>query len=109
VTIPLRLVGDADAVALGKVEQARSELARFLTGDALQALDCYLAAIMEAGSSAAPAKKRWLTVEEAADELGCTPATLRKRLERGRLAKHRQGGRVYVDRLELDASLSKSV
>ena len=52
-----------------------------------------------------PAASPWLTVEQAADLLGCSPDAVRMRIKRGRLATRRQGRRVYVSRrsvVELD-------
>jgi hypothetical protein len=39
---------------------------------------------------------RWLTLEQAAARLGCTPAAVRMRASRGRLVTRRHGRRVYV-------------
>jgi helix-turn-helix protein len=93
--------------AKARVTRARAELARFLSGEACAALDEYLAAVMAAASTAEPTR-RWLTIDEGASEFGCSPATFRKRIDRGLLTKHRQGGRIYLDRRELDARLEES-
>jgi hypothetical protein len=39
---------------------------------------------------------RWLTLEQAAERLGCSPAAVRMRANRGRLATRRHGRRLYV-------------
>lgn len=88
--------------------RARAELERFLSSEAVAALDGYFAALNVQLGTAEAQQRRWLKVEEAAALLGCSPAALRKRLDRGRLSKHRQGGRLYIDRLELDDTLEQS-
>jgi excisionase family DNA binding protein len=45
---------------------------------------------------AADAARRWLTLEEAGERLGCSADAVRMRLKRGRLEARRQGRRVYV-------------
>ena len=40
--------------------------------------------------------RKWLTLAEAADRLGCTPDAMRMRARRGRLEYRRQGRRIYV-------------
>lgn len=46
--------------------------------------------------------RRWLTLAEAAERLGCSPAAARMRAARGRLVTRRQGRRVYVSADSLD-------
>jgi hypothetical protein len=38
----------------------------------------------------------WLTLEQAADRLGCSPDAVRMRASRGRLQTRRHGRRLYV-------------
>ena len=40
--------------------------------------------------------KRWLTLAEAAERLGCSPDAVRMRVKRGRLEHRYQGRRLYV-------------
>jgi excisionase family DNA binding protein len=84
---------------------ARGELARFLGPEALAALDRYLDARLAALPKAS-AERRWLLTEEAASYIGCSAAAMRKKLDRGQLKRHRLGGRLYVDRAELDQVLA---
>lgn len=42
------------------------------------------------------AQRTWLTLEEAGEQLGCSPDAVRKRIGRGRLDARKQGRRVYV-------------
>jgi excisionase family DNA binding protein len=62
-----------------------------------QELERRLATIVEQ----APARK-WLTIAEAAELLGCTPDAVRMRVQRGRLEHRRQGRRVYVSAESVD-------
>jgi excisionase family DNA binding protein len=50
---------------------------------------------------------RWLTVEQAAHYLGTTPKAIRGRIDRGRIPVTRDGRRVYIDRVELDAAMEQ--
>jgi len=52
----------------------------------------------ESGSGAAP----WLTLDQAAERLGCSPDAVRMRVKRGRLESRREGRRVYVSRESVD-------
>jgi excisionase family DNA binding protein len=47
--------------------------------------------------------KRWLTLAEAAERLGCSPDAVRMRVRRGRLEHRYQGRRVYVSADSVDA------
>lgn len=44
----------------------------------------------------------WLTLEQAAERLGCSTDAVRMRAKRGRLNSRRQGRRVYVSRESVD-------
>jgi excisionase family DNA binding protein len=45
---------------------------------------------------------RWLTLEQASERLGCSPAAVRMRASRGRLQTRRHGRRVYVSAASVD-------
>jgi len=78
----------------------RERLTRLLGPDLLDAVDAYLdARISEALAAAAcqpRADLRWLTLEQAAERLGCSTDAVRMRARRGRLKMRRHGRRVYV-------------
>jgi excisionase family DNA binding protein len=40
--------------------------------------------------------RTWLTLSEAAEQLGCTPDAVRMRIKRGRLEHRHHGRRLYV-------------
>jgi len=91
-----------------QIGRARAALERSLGPELLAALDDYLdARSLRMREPDAPERRRWLTIPEASIELGCSEAALRKRLDRGWLPRHRLGGRLYVDRLELDRRLEQ--
>lgn len=46
--------------------------------------------------------RRWLTLTEAAEQLGCTRDAVRMRIHRGRLDHRRQGRRLYVSAASVD-------
>lgn len=50
----------------------------------------------------------WLSVEQAAELLGCTRKAIYSKLDRGALTAHRFDGRVYVSRRELDEAIRKA-
>ena len=85
---------------------AEDTLRRVLAPDVVEAL---LAVIDERVAEAMTTDSqtpRWLTVEQAASYLGCSPKAIRGRIERGRLAALREGRRVYLDREALDAAFA---
>lgn len=45
----------------------------------------------------------WLTVEQAAERLSCSPDAVRMRVKRGRLEGRHQGRRVYVSAASVDS------
>jgi excisionase family DNA binding protein len=47
-------------------------------------------------------RRAWLTLREAAEQLGCTPDAVRMRIKRGRLEHRRQGRRIYVSAASVD-------
>jgi len=53
-------------------------------------------------------EKRWLTIKDAAEYLSTSQAGVRKRLERGILQRHWLGGRIYLDKKEIDQLLESS-
>lgn len=85
---------------------ARDRLAAALAPELLAALEqlvdervaVALAAVEPAGDGA-----RWLTLDQAADRLGCTADAVRMRVKRGRLESRKQGRRVYVSARSVDA------
>jgi excisionase family DNA binding protein len=46
--------------------------------------------------------RKWLTLAEAGEQLGCSPDAVRMRVKRGRLEARRQGSRVYVSAASVD-------
>jgi excisionase family DNA binding protein len=49
-----------------------------------------------------PESRRWLTVREAAERLGCSPDAVRMRINRGRPQAKRHGRTVYVSAESVD-------
>ena len=49
-----------------------------------------------------PQERRWLTLGEAAERLGCTTDAVRMRIHRGRLDHRRHGRRLYVSAASVD-------
>jgi hypothetical protein len=88
-----------------RVELARAQLARVMGPDLLEALDGYLTAREEDHDRVL--EPRFLDVPAAAARMGCTAAAMRKRIERGLVPAHRQGGRIYVDVADLDRSFRR--
>jgi hypothetical protein len=77
----------------------RDRLAAVLAPDLLEALEELVTervAAEMARLNAGDAGPRWLTLEQAAERLGCTPAAVRMRAARGRLQTRHHGRRVYV-------------
>ena len=56
-----------------------------------------------------PEVPRWLSVEAAADYIGCSPQTIRAIIHRGELRASRlsDGGPYLIDRFELDRLLER--
>jgi excisionase family DNA binding protein len=59
--------------------------------------------VLERQAAAAGEARRWLTLEEAGDRLGCSSNAVRMRVKRGRLESRRQGRRVYVSAASVNA------
>jgi excisionase family DNA binding protein len=49
--------------------------------------------------------REWLTVDQAARLLSCTPEALRARARRGRIPSHRQGRSLYFRRSDVEGSV----
>ena len=84
---------------------ARDRLLTSLAPEVVQALEELVAerVRVELAAAATTANGRaWLTLDEAADRLGCTADAIRMRVKRGRLESRRQGRRVYVSRESVD-------
>jgi excisionase family DNA binding protein len=54
------------------------------------------AALAEMQTANGSRTAHWLTLEQAAERLGCTSDAVRMRVKRGRLEHRRQGRRLYV-------------
>jgi len=84
----------------------RERLAAVLAPDMLDALDALVAERVADELARRDATRdngpRWLTLEQAAERLGCTPAAVRMRASRGRLQTRRHGRRVYVSAASVD-------
>ena len=84
----------------------RERLAALLAPDVLDALHELVAeqvaAELARRDSAGDSEPRWLTLEQAAHRLGCSPAAVRMRASRGRLTTRRHGRRVYVSAASVD-------
>jgi hypothetical protein len=84
----------------------RERLAAVLAPDLLDALDALVAERVAAELARLDVHRdsgpRWLTVEQAAQRLGCSPAAVRMRASRGRLTTRHQGRRVYVAAASVD-------
>src|SRR3954447_3848344 len=50
--------------------------------------------------------RRWLTLAEAGERLGCSADAVRMRVKRGRLVAERQGARLYVSVASVDARVT---
>lgn len=60
--------------------------------------------------TAKPARREWLTVNQAAEYVGVHPKTIRKWYRAGRLPAYRTaGGPVRIDRADLDAVTQRLV
>ena len=84
---------------------ARDRLASALAPELLAALEQLVdERVAAALAETEPADgARWLTLEQAAERLGCSPDAVRMRAKRGRLESRRHDRRVYVSRMDVDA------
>jgi excisionase family DNA binding protein len=83
----------------------RDRLAAVLSPDLLDALEALVAervAYELARLDTARSSARWLTLDQAAERLGCTAAAVRMRAARGRLTTRRHGRRLYVSAASVD-------
>jgi excisionase family DNA binding protein len=84
----------------------RDRLAAVLAPEVLDALAMLVAeqvaSELERLNAACDTGPKWLTVEQAATRLGCSPAAVRMRASRGRLATRHHGRRVYVSAASVD-------
>jgi excisionase family DNA binding protein len=84
---------------------ARDRLAGVLAPEVLEALEQLVdERVTERlaelhGSGDAPP---WMTLDQAAERLGCTTDAVRMRVKRGRLDARRQGRRLYVSLASVD-------
>jgi hypothetical protein len=56
----------------------------------------------EVSSRTTMTDRRWLTLPEAAERLGCSPDAVRKRAKRGRLEHRHQGRTLYIAAASID-------
>jgi excisionase family DNA binding protein len=71
-------------------------------------IDARIAAVLAARE---PERKRWLSIKECAEHLGCSERAVYMRVRRGRIpaaAIRHQGRSVLVDRLALDRALERT-
>lgn len=82
----------------------RDRLAALLAPDVLDAIEDLVTVRVEEEMArrATPDGPRWLTLEQAAQRLDCSPAAVRMRATRGRLQKRHQGRRLYVSAASVD-------
>lgn len=83
---------------MGRSVSPRDRLAAVLAPDMLDALEALVAerVAVELAARPDPAVARWLTLDQAAERLGCSRDAVRMRASRGRLKTRHQGRRVYV-------------
>jgi len=85
----------------------RDRLSLAFSPDVLAALEEFVAervaaefAIARGSRSSGPT---WLTLDQAADRLGCSRDAVRMRVNRGRLEHRRHGRRLYVSAASVDS------
>jgi excisionase family DNA binding protein len=79
-----------------------SELAFTLSDELVERIAERAAAIVLERSTIAESGSPWLTLDQAAQRLGCSVDAVRMRARRGRLVTKHQGRRVYVSRESVD-------
>ena len=86
------------------VPSPAERLARVLSPDLVDAIAELVDERVAQALKAASARHgpRWLTVEQAAERLSCSPDAVRMRVKRGRLEHRRQGRRIYVSGESVD-------
>jgi excisionase family DNA binding protein len=84
----------------------RERLEAVLAPEVVRALEQLVAETVRAElaehAAAENGGRKWLTLGEAAERLGCSPDAVRMRVKRGRLEHRRQGSRVYVAATSVD-------
>jgi len=75
--------------------------------DSLELLAQRVADILEGRQNRAESVRRWLTVDQAADYLGCKRQRIYDLRSSGRLSRCGDGRRGLIDRHELDALIEK--
>jgi excisionase family DNA binding protein len=85
---------------------ARDRLAALLSAELLELVEALVdervAVAIAPTSAAGTTVARWLTLDQAAERLGCTTDAIRMRVKRGRLEHRRQGRRLYVSADSVD-------
>jgi excisionase family DNA binding protein len=99
-------VTDQASPADRRVERGRRRLAEVFGPVAINALDEYVQAVIEA-RGVESAQPRLLTVDEAAERLRAKPKRVYDLVEDGRLPKVPDGRRVLIDSRDLDAYLER--
>jgi excisionase family DNA binding protein len=87
------------------MDDLRVRLTAVFAPDVLEAIEQLVEERVRVGLDArAPAgqDRRWLTVEQAAERLSCSPDAVRMRVRRGRLEHRRQGRRLYISAASID-------
>jgi excisionase family DNA binding protein len=85
--------------------QAKAKLRSALSAEVVDALELLVKTRVHtelARAADVPSARPWLTLDEAAEQLGCSPDAVRMRVNRGRLEHRRHGRRLYVSRASLD-------
>jgi excisionase family DNA binding protein len=87
-----------------------SDLATMLGPDLVAAIEDLVDERVAQALAERQTAKRWLSVPEAGDYLGCSPKAVYARIDRGRIpesAVRRMGRTVTIDRLALDRTLDQ--
>jgi len=84
----------------------RLDLGAMFSSDVVTAIEQLVDERVAAALAAMPTETNgappWLTLEQAAERLGCSTDAVRMRAKRGRLSSRRQGRRIYVSRESVD-------
>jgi hypothetical protein len=96
------------AARAGGAQAARARLASFFGPSAIEAIESYVDERIAAQLAQTPAvtngAPEWLSLQQAADRLDCSPDAVRMRARRGRLEARHQGRRLYVSRRSVDGA-----
>ncbi len=105
-------VGSSTRAASSRTRSLLTGIPASIIGATLSALEAHVRDLARQVVRAELARHtpqwEWLTVDAAAELLGCTPKAIRGKLERGMLEAHRFDGRVYVSRRELDEAIRRA-